>query len=88
MRMFDALKADAEKLRALTGETQSFMISCDDCGGEGGYEVAYAATSKWGDPTPGGEWIECPTCHGSGWLDNHEPEPPLDPDEIFPPFSD
>lgn len=86
--MFDALKADADKLRDLTGEPQPFMVTCDNCGGEGGWEIVTGPTSKWGDPTPGGEWVECPTCHGSGWLDGDEPPPAIEQDELPPPQGD
>lgn len=55
----------------------TFMVACGNCGGEGGWEIVTAPTSKWGDPTPGGEWVECPTCHGSCWLDSDEPEPEI-----------
>jgi DnaJ-class molecular chaperone len=69
------------------GEAEmTFLVTCDDCGGEGGF---YSAVPSYGhaysDPTPGERWDECPTCHGSGWLDNHEPEPEIDQDELPPP---
>lgn len=39
------------------------MALCADCDGVG--EVQYAATSKWGDPTPDGSI--CPICGGHGF---------------------
>lgn len=54
---------------------------CDDCGGEGGFEVAVATRPPpWGDGADDGYWVECPTCHGSGWID--EEPPVLDMDEL------
>ena len=56
------------------------MTACDNCGGEGGFEVAHAAQSKWSFDYYGGEWVSCPTCAGSGWIDA-EPSP-LDLDDL------
>ena len=50
------------------------MTICDNCGGDGGFEIATGLLSHWGDPTPGGEWVDCVPCGGSGWIDE---EPPL-----------
>lgn len=48
------------------------MKTCDDCGGQGGEEVSRPG-AKWGADPYGGEWIECPACRGSGWIEG-EPE--------------
>lgn len=39
------------------------MVTCENCDGTG--EVVFAATSKWGDPTPDGGL--CPICGGYGF---------------------
>jgi hypothetical protein len=80
--MFDALRQDAEKLRDLTGEPQWFMVTCDDCGGEGGF----CSLEGYAGDQPIEHWDECPTCHGSGWLTNHEPAPEIEQDELPPPL--
>lgn len=49
------------------------MKTCDNCAGEGGWEVAVMPASRWADPTPGGEWVRCPDCRGAGWVEG-EPE--------------
>lgn len=51
--------------------------SCDNCGGDGGFEANGVAT--WDDPYRM-DWVECPTCHGSGWVEG-DPEP-IDQDEL------
>ena len=48
------LKFPEERLR---------MVPCENCDGVG--EVQFAATSKWGDPTPDGGL--CPICGGYGF---------------------
>jgi DnaJ-class molecular chaperone len=83
--VIDALKADAEKLSDLTGEPQWFMVTCDNCGGEGGFYTPEQTPSRWDDPTTGERWDDCPTCNGSGWITNHQPAPELDQDELPPP---
>lgn len=84
MKMSDALGSDAAKLRDLTGEQQFFMVTCDDCGGEGGEEVSWAGRGPpWDDGADGGDWIECQTCHGSGSISNHEPAPELEQDDLI-----
>lgn len=46
---------------------------CENCEGDGGFEVQTGSTcGRWGDPTPGGEWVDCPECDGSGFVEGHE----------------
>lgn len=58
------------------------MTTCDNCGGEGGWEEAIAGRMPpWGDGADDGRWVECQTCRGSGWVENDPPQ--LDMDEAF-----
>lgn len=82
--MTNALRLDAEKLTALTGEPQYFMVTCDDCGGDGGFYTPEPLPGKWSDPTSGERWDECRTCAGSGWITNYEPAAEIDQDELPP----
>jgi hypothetical protein len=38
--------------------------SCDDCGGEGGWEVVTHNSKE--DGASGGYWATCPSCEGRG----------------------
>ncbi len=49
------------------------MNTCDDCGGEGGY-AAPDQGSRWADDL----WIDCPSCNGSGWVDEMPPDLGMD----------
>ena len=74
LNMQTALQADREKLIALGGDPGPVFITCDNCGGEGGWEVAVAGRAPpWGDGADDGYWVACPSCHGAGW-DIGEPE--------------
>lgn len=86
--MIEALRLDADNLSALTGQPQYFMVTCDDCGGEGGFYTPEPLPGKWADPTPGERWDECPTCAGSGWITNHEPAAEINQDEMPSPRDD
>lgn len=61
-----------------------FFVTCDDCGGEGGFYVPDPPPfSRWADPTPGERFVECPACRGSGWTASDAPEPARDHEDIF-----
>lgn len=67
-----------------------WMITCDNCAGEGGFvsgnayvgaygEIGYHGHGdEWGDT-----WHDCPACHGAGWVYDDEPPPEIDPEEAF-----
>lgn len=41
-------------------------MTCENCGGEGGFQSSDIEGNEL--------WVECPECHGSGWVEG-EPEP-------------
>lgn len=63
-----ALELDREKLIALDADPGPVFRTCDNCGGAGGFETVEIPSNKWGDPTPGGRWVACSECNGSGWV--------------------
>lgn len=65
--------------------SDGFPVTCDNCGGEGGFYTPWAPGSKWSDPTPGEQWDDCPTCHGSGWIIADQPPPEIEQDDLSPP---
>jgi hypothetical protein len=77
---------EVEWKRFHPGETQGWVkmvrVAGDDCGGEGGF----CSLEGYAGDQPIEHWDECPTCHGSGWLTNHEPAPEIEQDELPPPL--
>lgn len=55
------------------------MKTCENCGGEGGFEIPYAGRNPpWGDGADDGEWRTCRDCGGSGWEEGELPQLTLD----------
>lgn len=84
--MMNALEADGEKLRQLTGENHGPefldpLAPCPKCGGDGGFEEAGS-----------GKWSVCTFCDGTGSVESEAAESERDFDERFadipdaPPF--
>ncbi len=65
--MMQALEADGEKLRQLTGEDHGPVFlsdlpaPCPECGGDGGFEEAGS-----------GKWSVCTFCDGTGDVESEE----------------
>jgi DnaJ-class molecular chaperone len=61
-----ALKADGEKLKAMTGEDHGpvFFTTCTSCWSAGGWEKA---RPQHDDPHYT-IWVKCDACNGSGWV--------------------
>lgn len=68
--MRDALRADAEKLRHLTGEdhTPIFLFTCEACDGRGEFVVNDPPVSKWSIDPPGVHEVQCEACSGLGFV--------------------
>lgn len=69
--MMDALRADAEKLRHLTGEdhTPEFLADCEACEGRGYIpETIHVYEVGCGFSHPDVIEHPCQTCGGNGWL--------------------
>lgn len=64
-----ALELDREKLIALGADPGPEFMTCDNCGGDGGFERLWSTRPPpWGDGADDGEWVECQECAGSGWI--------------------
>lgn len=69
--MMDALKADGEKLRQLTGEDHGpeFLFDCEACGGEGYIaRTVHVYEAGCGFSHPDVEETPCQACRGAGWF--------------------
>lgn len=73
-----ALELDRKKLIMLGADPGPEFMTCDNCGGDGGFETVEMPSNKWGDPTPDGRWITCQECAGSGWVIGTPPPITLD----------
>jgi hypothetical protein len=68
-----AILAECERAARIEGQADGRygvipMNTCDDCGGAGGYVDSE-------------QWVDCPSCSGSGWVEEEAP-PDLGIDDL------